>query len=110
VTEGQFKSPDPKCEILAMLRWPDGVRRASPEFLAKFSHEQLDASGAADINAETKELTVEFHDLNAIPGALIPVGDTAAQIKANEEARAAIEASPEGQARKCFERANLAYA
>jgi hypothetical protein len=110
VTEGQFKSPDPKCEILAMLRWPDAVRRASPEFLAQFSHEQLDANGARDITPETKELTVEFHDLNAIPGALLPVGDTAAQIKANEAARAAVEASPEGQARQCFERANLAYA
>jgi hypothetical protein len=110
VTEGESKSPDPKCEILALLRWPDAERRANPAFLAKFSHEQLDANGAADINASTKELTVEFHDLNAIPGALIPVGDRAAQIKATEEARAAIEASPEGQARQCFESANLAYA
>jgi hypothetical protein len=109
VTEGQFKSPDPKCEILAELRWPDAIRRVSPEFLAKFSHEQLDHIGAADITTATKELTVEFHDLNAISGALIPVGDTAAQIKATEEARAAIEGSPEGQARQCFERANLAY-
>jgi hypothetical protein len=110
VTEGKFKSPDPKCETLAMLRWPDAERRANPEFLAKFSHEQLDAKGAADITTETKELTVEFHDLNVIPGALIPVGDRAAQIKAAEEARATIEASPEGQARQCFERANLEYA
>jgi hypothetical protein len=110
VTDGQFKSREPKCEILAMLRWPDAVRRASPEFLAQFSHEQLDAGGAVDITTETKDLTLEFHDLNAIPGALIPVGDTAAQVKASEEARAAIEASPEGKARQCFTRANLAYA
>jgi hypothetical protein len=40
----------------------------------------------------------------------MPVGDTAAQIKANEEARAAVEASPEGQARQCFDRANLVLA
>jgi hypothetical protein len=76
----------------------------------KFSHEQLDAGGATGINTETKELTVEFHDLNAIPRALMPVGDTAAQIKANEEARAAVEASPKGQARQCFDRANLVLA
>jgi hypothetical protein len=110
VTDGQFKSPDPKCELLSMLRWPDAVRRASPEFLAHFSHEQLDASGAADITTATNELILEFHDLNAIPGALIPVGDTTEQIKAHEEAKAAVEASPEGRARKCFENGNLAYA
>jgi hypothetical protein len=109
VTDGEPRSSDPKCEILAMLRWPDAERRVSAEFLAKFSHEQLDAKGAVDIATGTQEITVEFHDLNAIPGALTPVGDRASQIKATEEARAIIEASPEGQARQCFERANLAY-
>jgi hypothetical protein len=77
--------------------------------LAKFSPEQQDANGAVDITTETKELTVEFHDLNAIPGALVPVGDRAEQIKASEQAHAAVEASPAGQARLCFERANIAY-
>ncbi len=109
VTEGQFKSPDPKCEILAELRWPSPIRRASPEFLAKFSHDQLSARGWAAITTETKELNIEFHDLNAIPGALVPVGDEAAQLKAADEAIAAQEASPEGQASKCFERANHEY-
>ncbi len=109
VTEGQFKSPDPKCEILATLRSPEADRRVSPAFLSQFSHEQLYGHGAADITSHTKELTVEFHDLNAIPGALVPVGDRAAQIKASEEARAAYEVSPEGQAAQCFDRANLAY-
>jgi hypothetical protein len=109
VTEGQVKSLDPKCEILALLRWPNAKRRVSPGFLAKFSPEQQDANGAVDITAETKELTVEFHDLNAIPGALVPVGDRAEQIKASEQAHAAAEASPAGQARLCFERANIAY-
>jgi hypothetical protein len=109
VTEGQFESVDSKCEILASLRWPDAKRRVSPEFLAKFSPEQQDANGIVYITTETKELTVEFHDLNAIPSALVPVGDRAEQIKALQEARAAVEASPAGQARLCFEQANIAY-
>jgi hypothetical protein len=109
VTEGQFKSPDPKCEILGLLRWPNAERRVSAEFLATFSDQQQHDNGWAAITTETKELSVEFHDLNGIPGALVPVGDRATQIKAREEATAAQEASPEGQAAKCFESANIAY-
>jgi len=109
VTEGEFKSPDPKCELLAGLRWPNAVRRVSPEFLSAFSHQQQHELGWVPITTETKVLSVEFHDLNAIPGALVPVGDRATQIKAAEDARAAQDASPEGQAAKCFERGNLEY-
>jgi hypothetical protein len=109
-TEGQFGSPDPTCEILAELRAPSGLRRVSPEFLAGFPPEQQSARGWVPITTDTKEFTVDFHDLNAIPGALVPVGDRAAQIKVAEEASAAYDASPEGQAKQCFERANNEYA
>ena len=109
VTEGQFKSPDPGCEVLAELRAPNGLRRVSAEFMAGFPPEQLRARGWVPITTATKEFTVEFHDLNAIPGALVPVGDREAQIKAAEEARADYETSPEGQAQQCFDRANVAY-
>lgn len=109
VTEGPFKSPDPICEILAELRAPNGLRRVSAEFMAGFLPEQQRARGWVPITTATKEFTVAFHDLNAVPGALVPVGDRAAQIKAAEEARADYEASPEGQAQQCFDRANVAY-
>jgi hypothetical protein len=109
VTEGQFKTAEPICEILAELRAPNGLRRVSSQFLAGFPPEQQRARGWLPITTETTEFTVEFHDLNAIPGALVPVGDREAQIKAAEEARADYEGSPEGQAQQCFDRANVAY-
>jgi hypothetical protein len=110
VTEGEFESPDPTCEILAELRAPNGLRRVSQQFLAGLPPEQQSARGWVPITIDTKEFTVEFHDLNAISGALVPVGDRATQIKAAEEARAAYESSPEAQAQHCFERANNEYA
>jgi hypothetical protein len=109
VTEGEFKSPDPICEILAELRAPNGLRRVSRQFLAGCPLELQRARGWVPITTETKEFTLELHDLNAIPGALVPVGDRAAQIQAAEEARADYEASPEGQAQQCFDGANVAY-
>jgi hypothetical protein len=109
VTEGRFTSPDPKCEILALLRWPDNARRLNPEFLSTFSHQQQNAHGWVPITMDTKELSLDFHDLNAIPSALLPVSDEATQRKEAEAIKAAIEASPEGQAEKCFQVANIAY-
>jgi hypothetical protein len=109
VTEGRFTSPDQKCEILALLRWPDNARRLNPEFLSTFSHQQQNAHGWVPITMDTKELSLDFHDLNAIPSALLPVSDEATQRKEAEAIKAAIEASPEGQAEKCFQVANIAY-
>jgi hypothetical protein len=109
VTEGRFKSPDPKCEILALLRWPNNARRLNPEFLSTFSPQQQNAHGSVPITMDTTELSLDFHDLNAIPSALLPVSDEATQRKEAGAIMAAIEASPEGQAEKCFQVANIAY-
>src|SRR5882724_4420453 len=81
VAEARFKSPDPTCEILALLRWPNAARRISAEFLAAFTMQQQNDRGFVLITTETKELSLEFHDLNAMPGALTPVGDQATQIE-----------------------------
>jgi len=109
VTEGRFKSPDPQCEILAVLRWPNAVRRLNPDFLATFSHQQQNDDGNVPITINTKELSIELHNLDATPGALLPVGDRAAQIKASQEAKAVAEATPELKALRCEQSANEEY-
>jgi len=66
--------------------------------------------GRAEITPETREVTVEFHDLNAIPDALLPVGDSAMQSRAEDDYRFAQEKSPDARAAKCFTTANNEYA
>jgi hypothetical protein len=109
VTKDQSKLADPKCEVLASLRWPNADRRVNPEFLSTFSQEQQSDNGTVGITTNTKELSVELHDLKSTPGALIPLGDYVEQNKAGEEARAAYAASPEAKVEPCFQNALGAY-
>ena len=50
-----------------------------------------------------------LHDLNAIPGALIPVGDRTAHFERSEFDKAAAAASPEMLVLKCVQDASEAY-
>jgi hypothetical protein len=109
VTTDQTKLPEPRCEVLAFLRWPNADRRLNPEFLSRFSQEQQSDNGAVGITTNTENFTLELHDLNSTPGALLKVGDRAEQISAADEFRAAYEASPEAKVEPCFQSALGAY-
>lgn len=109
VTNGQSQSVEPKCETLAGLRWPNADRRINPEFLSRFSQERQNENGTVGITMDTKELSLDFHDLTSTPGVLMPVGDRAEQAKAAKESSAAYEASPEAKVESCFQTALGAY-
>jgi hypothetical protein len=94
---------------LRSLRWPNEDRRVSPQFLSTFTQEQQSGDDTVGITTATRELTVDFHDLNSMPGALIPVGGRAEQHKAAQEFRDAYVASPEAKVEPCFQRALSAY-
>jgi hypothetical protein len=97
------------CEDLALLKWSNAMRAVSPEFLSQFSHQQLSDSRPLKITTQTQEIRVSLHDLNGIPGALIPVGDRDAQIARANADRAAYEKTPEYKDARCVEKENLDY-
>jgi hypothetical protein len=101
--------PIHSCEELALLRWSNAMRVVSPEFLSQFSHEQQSDSHVMRITTQTKEIRVLLHDLNAIPGALIPVGDRDTQIARANADQAAVEQTPEYKTLKCVEKENFEY-
>ena len=80
------------CEELASLRWSNAMRAVSPEFLSQFSAEEKGNLHPIGITAQTTSIRVNSHDLNAIQGALTPVGDIQAQIaRAKADKAAALE-------------------
>lgn len=97
------------CERLVLLRWSNAMRAVSQEFLSQFSHQQQSDSHVIRITTQTKEIHLLLHDLNAIPGTLIPVGDRDAQIARAKADQAALEQTPEYKAAKCVEKENFAY-
>lgn len=65
--------PQPRCEDLASLRWPNAVRRVTAAFLSQLTLEQqAQPSGALVISPDTQEVTVTLHNLEAEPGAMEP--------------------------------------
>jgi hypothetical protein len=80
------------CEELASLRWSNAMRAVSPAFLSQFSAEERGNLHPIRITTQTKSIRVNLHDLNAIQGALIPVGDLQAQVaRAKADKAAALE-------------------
>lgn len=101
--------PVHECQELALLRWSNATRAVSRDFLSQFSHEQQNDAHVPGITEHTKEIHITLHDLNAIPGALIPVGDRDAQLaraKAEEDAR---QQTPEYKASECEDAERLVW-
>lgn len=98
-----------ECEQLALLRWSNAMRAVSPEFLSQFTHQQQSDSHPIKITTQTKEIRVLLHDLNTIPGALIPVGDRDAQIARAKADQEAVARTPEYKAYMCVQEDNLEY-
>lgn len=97
------------CEELASIRWSNGIRAVSSQFLSGFTSQQLTEEHRLRITAQTKELRVNLHDLNAIEGALIPVGSIHDQSERAKAEEAAMKKSPEYRALECAQQANLEY-
>jgi ankyrin repeat protein len=95
------------CEMLAFLRWSNAMRAVNPDFLSQFSHQQQSDAHVLGITSQTKEIHVALHDLNTIPGALIPVGDREAQLARAKADQAAREQTPEYKAYKCEDEEKL---
>jgi hypothetical protein len=97
------------CEDLALLRWSNAMRAVSREFLAQFSHQQQSDVPIIKVTSQTREIDVVLHDLNAVPGALIPVGDRDEQIARAQADRTAQQRTPEYKAYKCEDEEKLEW-
>jgi outer membrane murein-binding lipoprotein Lpp len=103
------QKPTKKCESMAALRWPNSVRLISTGFFSRFgAFEQNDDSQRA-ILAETNEIRINLHDLNAIPGSLVSA-DNLARSEIEAAAKEAARAPPKAMARECLQRATDDYA
>lgn len=103
------EKPVHECEELTSLRTPNAVRAVSPEFLAGFTHVQLSESRSLRMTPQTAAVHVQVHDLNEIPGALVPVGDEVAQAARAGAAKAALEQTSEYKAYQCVHDENFRY-
>jgi hypothetical protein len=101
--------PVQNCEELAFLRWSNAIRAVSPEFLSKFTAEEKGHSHDIRMTKTTKQIRVNLHDLNALQGALIPVGDSQAQIARSKADQAAVAETAEYKALLCVQPALADY-
>jgi hypothetical protein len=70
----ELKTDNPICEPLWMLLTPDGYsRHATRDFGSHFTQSQQGVYAQGPFDFATQELRVEFHDIDAIPGALVPL-------------------------------------
>jgi hypothetical protein len=97
------------CEELAFLRQSNAMRAVSPEFLSKFTAEEKGHMHTIRVTTQTKEIRINLHDLNALQGALIPVGDSQAQIARSKADQAAMAETAEYKALLCVQPALADY-
>jgi hypothetical protein len=104
------QKPTKKCESMDWLRWPNSVRLISTGFFSRLgAFEQNDDSRRA-ILAETNEIRINLHDLNAIPGALVSADNLALRSEMETAAKEAARAPPMAMARECLQSATDDYA
>src|ERR1700730_2875381 len=83
-----YKSaPMHNCEDLSTLKWSNAVRAINRAYLAQYSAIQIGEEYTPRITDQTKELRVVLHNLNAVAGALMPVGGVDAQVARAKEDR-----------------------
>jgi hypothetical protein len=104
------QKPVRNCEELAFLRWSNAIRAVSPEFLSQFTAEEKGHMHTIRVTTQTKNIRINLHDLNALQGALIPVGDLQAQIARSKTDQAALEETAEYKALLCVQPALADYA
>jgi hypothetical protein len=69
-----FKTNDPTCEPLWMMLTSNGVQRhATKAFASNFSSQQRGIYPQGPFDDATEKLRVQIHDIEAIPGALVPL-------------------------------------
>ena len=103
------QKPTKKCESLAALRWPNSIRLISTGFFSKFGPFEQNDDGQRAILAETNEVRINLHDLNAIPGALVSADNSALRSEMEAAAKEAARAPPKAMARECLQSATDDY-
>jgi hypothetical protein len=101
--------PRRNCEELALLKGSNAVRAVSPQFLSSFTVAQKAPRKIIYVTSTTKSVHVVLHDVNAIQGALIPVGDREAQIARAKADQDALHETPDYKAYMCVQPALGAY-
>jgi hypothetical protein len=104
------QKPTEKCESMAALRWPNSVRLITTGFFSKFGAFEQNDDAQRAIHAETNEIRINLHDLNAIPGALVSADNLALRSEMEAAAKEAARAPPKAMARECLQSATDDYA
>jgi len=70
----EMLTSNPVCTSLAELLYPQGYQRhATKQFASHFTEVQQGRFSLGPFDPTAQELRVEFHDIEAIPGALVPL-------------------------------------